>query len=191
MKNRNTGAMRTGFTIVEATVALGLLCLVITAALTAFNRMSQQAAVGTSQAYFVQLARSAEQKISAYIMEGKAVGIEGDYVTIVTTNYTVAAIKYWDQDGDPETVENNWIMYDPNVDWPGGEVLICNYVTAVPGESMFSILPLCPAAVKFCFHIGDGTGAQFNAMGGTGPGFQGLEVRFSAAPRNLQYWYAD
>jgi len=178
-----------GFTLLEAAVALGLLSLVFAAALTALSRMTQRTAVGTSQAYFVQLARIAEQRISARVMEGKAVGIEEDRVTIITTNYTVAEIRYWDEDGRPDTVEDNWILYDRNGDWPGGEELICNYVSAIPGEEMFSLVPACPTAVRFCFHVGDGTGQQYNALGGSGPGYQGLEVRFSATPRNLQYWY--
>ena len=178
-----------GFTLHETMVSMFLFSMVIAGFYMAFSRSILQTRAGSSQARFVGTARSVQQQVSKYVMSGKAIVVMGDYLYIMTTNNRYASVAFRDLDGNPTTMTNNVIVYDPDI-WVGGdEVYLCDYVSRIDGENIFSNLPFSPASVKMTFHIGDYTNAASADYYGTGHGYQGVEVRFSAAPRNLQYWY--
>ena len=178
-----------GFTLHETMVSLFLFSMIVAGFYMAFSRSILQTHAGSSQARFVSTARSVQQQVSKYVMAGKAIVVMGDWLYIMTTNNRYASISYQDQDGDPETMTNNVIVYDPDI-WVGGnEIYLCDYVSRIDGENIFSNLPFSPASVKMTFHLGDYTNTASADYYGTGQGYQGIEVRFSAAPRNLQYWY--
>ena len=68
------------------------------------------------------------------------------------------------------------------------DVILCRNVTALTdGSPIFSVVATTPQAIRIGFHVGDDPdGAE--GRNTTGYGYQGLEVRFSATPRNLQLW---
>ena len=178
-----------GFTLHETMISLFLFSMVIAGLYMAFSRSILQTRAGSSEARFIGEARSIEQQVSKYVMAGKAIVVMGDWLYIMTTNSRYSSISFQDLDGDPTTMTNNVIVYDPDI-WVGGdEVYLCDYVSRIDGENIFSNLPFSPAAVKMAFHIGDYTNTASADYYGTGQGYQGIEVRFSASPRNLQYWY--
>lgn len=182
------GAVR-GFTLPEVLIASSVLVMVATAALAAFMTALKMSVAGGNQVRFTAMGREASQRIARYVEEGKSVGVSGNGLEIVTVNLRPARIYFVDTDGDPETVSDNLLIYDPDLSVSGDEVEICDYVSPIPGESMFSIVPATPDAASVRFHVGDGTNVSHTEFSGTGQGYQGVQVRVSATPRNLQRWY--
>lgn len=178
-----------GYTLPEALISSVILLLIASASLAAYITAFRMSVAGSYQVSFTAQAREASQKISRYIEEGKTIGVNTSGLTIVTVNLKAARIYFEDQDGDSQSVRDNRLMYDPDVSVSGDEKLICNYVSEIPGESMFSIVPATPDAASIRFHVGDGTNVTHASFSGTGQGYQGVEVRVSATPRNLQRWY--
>lgn len=184
-----TGRRRSGFTLPEVVIASSVLVLVATAALAAFMTALKMSVAGSNQVRFTAEGRQASQKIAHYIEEGKTIGVTTNGLEIVTVNLKPARIYFVDGDGDSQTVKDNSLMYDPDVSVSGNEVEICDYVSEIPGETMFSIVPATPDAASVRFHVGDGTNVTHTEFSGTGKGYQGVQVRVSATPRNLQRWY--
>lgn len=192
MKNRKHSILsREGFSIIEAMLALTILAAIFALSVGAFVHVLRTTIPGSSQAHFIDMSRIAEQQISDYIHCGKAIGVDTNCIYVMTTNFAMYRILFEDQDGNPDTVEDNVLKYDPDPFTYDDEETICNYVSPLQGEDMFSILSLSPAAVAVAFHLGDGSAEEYTTDGGTGRGYQGLEVRFSATPRNLQLWYDE
>jgi hypothetical protein len=123
------------------------------------------------------------------VQAGKAIAVFSNVVQITMTTNTVSTISYEDLDNNATTLSNNVLRYDPNLFTTGGESIICNWVSANPGEPIFTNLNLSRMAVGFSYHIGEGTNASYASFYGSSPGYQGMAVRFSATPRNLQSWY--
>lgn len=188
--NTNPEGNRSGFTIVEAIVSLVVFGLVILGATRLYNGVMAQARCGAAQCHYLAMARSAEQELASCIREGKAIGVETNQILILQKSDVVSCIEYLDLDANPLTVVNNIIRYDPDIWTSGDEKTICNYVRPVDGQSnIFSSVANSPAAVRIEFHLGDSADPFDSSSLKSGDGYQGFEVRFSAAPRNLQYWY--
>jgi hypothetical protein len=174
--------------LVEAFIAAVVVGLVLAMSVAAMVSNLRATRRGSRQLEYISSARSAQQQICSYIYQGRSVEVYSNRVDIAQTNNTVARLQYLDGDEDPTTVEDNTLVFNGDVVSGGEQVSICTHVSPLADEPMFSFLPLSPTAVRFAFHIGDGTHA--GAAGtGHGMGHQGVEVRFSAAPRNLLKWY--
>jgi len=180
---------RQGFTLVEILVGVVLASLVIAAVFVGFSYTTRQARAGTSQIRFTAEGRIAAQKIVRHIEAGKAVGLTSNVLDIVTLDLGVARLYFEDGDNNLDTVENNMLKYDPDISVNGDEVVICYYVTPIADTPMFSILATSPDSAAVAFHLGDGTNVGHRSFSGTGEGYQGVEVRISGTPRNLQRWY--
>ena len=140
---------------------------------------------------FTAAGRVATQKIVQYIEAGRAVGLASNGLSIVNVDFTCSEIFFRDGDGNPDTVADNQLIYDSNVAEEGGATRICSWVSAISGSPMFSLVPSSLSAARIEFHLGDGSGAADRVFSGTGEGYQGIEVRVSATPRNLQRWYGE
>lgn len=180
---------RQGFTLTEVMVASSLALIVVGAAYTVFSHASRFTRAGGYQVQFTAMARKASQKITRYVEQGKAVAVSSNALLIMSVDLKAAEVRFQDGDGDPDTVVDNRLIYDSDTGSPGGEVVVCTHVSPLEGEPMFSTIPTSPNAAKLAFHVGDGTNVGHTAFSGTGQGYQGTAVRFSATPRNLQRWY--
>lgn len=178
-----------GMTLVEIMVGTFVSALVIAGVLAVFSYVALTTRAGVSQIQFTQDGRNASYKITRYIEEGRAASAGSNGISIVMLDLTVARIYFSDGDGDPETVEDNKLEYDPDVLASGGEVTVCSYITPIAGEQMFGMVSADSSAVRMSFHVGDGTNVMDTSFSRTGIGYQGLEVRLSATPRNVQRWY--
>jgi prepilin-type N-terminal cleavage/methylation domain-containing protein len=191
-KNYPTLMGRQGFTLAEIVIATALSTLVAAGAFMAFGFAIRNVLAGGYQVQFNYSARIAGEKIAQYIEDGKTVGISsnGTGLDIITVNMINSRI-YYVRGSNPNTVQSNKLMYVPNVANSNvGVKTLCTYVRPLDdGTPMFSILTMCPNAARVCFHVGDGTNMQDRSFSGTGPGYQGVEVRMSATPRNIQRWY--
>lgn len=187
---QSKGGRRGGFTLTEVMVASSLSALVAAGAFSAFSVASRSALAGRSQVQFNDAARLVSQKLVEYVEEGRTVGVATpNALDIIMLDLRNAQIRLVDGDGNPGTVTDNKLVYDPDVNVSGNEKTLCNYVSSIGTNDLFSIVAVSPSAARFCFHIGDGTNVTDASFSGTGPGYQGIEVRISATPRNLQHWY--
>ena len=186
----NTRGNRWGFTVTEALTPLFVCGLVLSGVFACIHRVIAQTKAGSSQARFLAMGHAAQQEIAGYIHEGKAVSVQTNAVLILQTSDEISRIDFYDQDDNPLTVSNNWLRYDPNIRRTGDEKRICNFIRPVDGtQIIFTNTPSSPTSVHVEFHVGDSTDPNDPASRSSGEGYQGVEVRFSAAPRNLQYWY--
>ncbi len=178
-----------GFSLTEVLVATVLSGVVLAGVFSAFSYASRATRAGCYQVQFTSMARLASQKLGRYIEAGKAVGLASNGLDIMTINLKCARIVFDDGDGDISSVADNCLVYDPDISVTGDEKVVCTHVSPIAGEAMFSIIPSSPSTAKLCFHVGDGTDVKDAAFSGTGSGYQGVEVRMSSTPRNLQRWY--
>jgi prepilin-type N-terminal cleavage/methylation domain-containing protein len=180
------------FTLTELMVAMALMSLVSIMSITLFATSSRMTRAGGSQVKFTNDGRLVSQEIAQLVEAGKAIGVSTAGLDIVTINLTCARIALEDLDSNPLTVKDNSLVYIPDTTKPNeGRKTLCSYVSAVGDEPIFSTIPSSPSAAKFVFHIGDSTNVPDTCYSGTGLGYQGLEIRFSATPRNLQRWYDE
>ena len=187
---RHSAAIRqSGFSLMEVLLACSLLVMVTAIIIPCLSWAMRIGRGGSQQAQYTMSARQSEVKLARYVQAGKAVSVLSNTVQISMTSNTVSVISYMDLDNNSSTLSNNIIRYDPNMFTTGGEMTVCSWVSPNPGEPMFTNLNLSPMAVGFSFHIGEGTNASYASFYGASPGFQGIAVRFSATPRNLQSWY--
>jgi len=180
---------RGGFTLTEILIATAVSSVVVILALVTFSHATRQVRAGCSQVWFTAEGRLTAQKIVRYIEMGKAVGLASNGLNILTIDLETARISFDDGDGDAGTVDSNVLIYDPNTATAGGEVEICSHVSAIDGVPMFSLIPSSPSSAAIAFHLGDGSNMLAQASLASGEGYQGVEVRVSGTPRNLQRWY--
>jgi len=134
-------------------------------------------------------ARAAEQQIVKYIQLGRAVSADTDRMILLDRELVEGHIQFVDEDGNVDTVEDNRLVYDPDVDRPGDEVVVCDWVSPIPGEPMFQVTGSSPNAALIAFHVGEVPGGDDDADLLTAEGYQGVEVRLAATPRNRQIFY--
>lgn len=190
MQNRDQGK-RGGFTFSElliAVVIFGIVTAFVTPCMTVLMRFARG---GSQQARFTMEARQSELKLSRFVQTGFKASVFSNRVQITSTTLTVSRISYEDLDGDPSTLSNNVIQFDPNIWEDDDEETICTYVSPIPGEPMFTNLAMAADAIRFRYHIGEATNVKYTSRFSSSPGFQGIEVRFSATPHNLMTWYDE
>jgi type II secretory pathway component PulJ len=113
------------FTVAETVIALSVSSLVVLGVMLFFRGVMINAKGGSAQCRYLSEARRAQQQITSYVREGKAIGVVSNRILILLKTDGVAAIEYVDSDSNPSTVTNNTIRYDPDVWLSGDESDIC------------------------------------------------------------------
>ncbi len=180
---------RAGFTLPEVMIAAAISTLVVGAAFAAFFVAGRLSRAGGYQVQFTAMGRKAIARITRHVERGKAVGVSSNGLDIIFINLTSGRIVFEDGDNNPATVADNRLTFYPNIQQTNLSETICTHVRRNGVEPMFSVIAASPNSACFSFHVGDGTNVADAAFSGTGQGYQGVEVRFSATPRNLQRWY--
>ncbi|MBN1900472.1 hypothetical protein JW926_04005 [Candidatus Sumerlaeota bacterium] len=99
-------------------------------------------------------------------------------------NQRSAAFFFQDTDENPDTIHDNAIFYDPDLSVEDNTQLLVRYVSPLPGEKIFSY-PDASEPLNVNFRVGDrGSDAEAVGQEFTGPGYQGIVIRSSLAPRN-------
>ena len=178
---------RQGFTLAEIVVTVGVFGIVTASIFTIMVMMARQTLAGTSQVRFIARARYAQQKIARYIVSNKYFEIpDTNTISLNNSDNTRSAIVYQNIDGNNATLNDNMIVYQ-SIGNP--DLILCRNVTPLmDGTPMFSVISTTPQAIRVGFHVGDNPNGD-EGRSRTGYGYQGVEVRFSATPRNLQLWY--
>jgi hypothetical protein len=97
----------------------------------------------------------------------------------------VARISFNDGDSNPSSTEDNTLRYTPDAIAGSEAKDLCSHVMPIGDSAIFQVLPTSPISVVVRFHLGDGYLDADRDAHITGKGYQGVEVRFSATPRNL------
>ncbi len=182
---------RAGFTLSEMMVAVTIFSMMAGGILMVVQTAMLQMKGGNFQSELLGLSREAQSKITYYIYRSRIFSIQGNSRLLLYPPGATSPdiLEFDDADGDPATLADNRIIYTPD----GGATLeICRYVSQVEGPTnklpFFQPINLTPRAVRVALHMGDNLDLSENTYA-TGPGYQGVELRFSVTPRNVQQWY--
>ena len=178
---------RKGFTLTEVAVAAALFGIVAMIALPAYVGVFRESKSCGSQVLFTADARIAQQRITKYVALGRSAVVISNGVNIYALDMVkYGRIAYVDLDNNASSEGNNVLAYYPDGNTTLNRVIICTRISRIPNTTMFSIINSTPCSVGFAFHVGDTTNSV-NAMDGSysGFGYQGVDMRFTATPRNL------
>jgi prepilin-type N-terminal cleavage/methylation domain-containing protein len=190
MTRSTTRRRKGGFTLPEVMTAAFIGALVAGGVLSAVSILMLQTRAGVSQVRFIQEARRAQQWMVREVQRNKYFEIHeaGQTLFLYSIDNALTQIRYVDEDGDARTVEDNRI----ELVRPNGDVrVLCGNVSRILGtQEVFRVRESGSTAVMMAFQVGDSTAANAaERRYETGPGYQGLEIRMAATPRNLQRWY--
>ena len=189
----HTTSRREGFTLSELLVSAFLMAMLL-AIVTGGFRIGINAAKGCGkQVDYTAKGRAAAQKLSRYIEAGQVCAIaptsNGVDVLVGLVSSRIAYVA--DYDGKASTTNDGALVYYPSSLSTNGGVIICTPVSPIAGTAMFRINPAAPSSVSFVFTLGDRTNATDASRGSiSGTGYQGIDVRISATPRNMKRWYS-
>lgn len=177
-----------GYTRAELLVSIAIGVLFVAGAVVMFSDVSRWGHVNGLRAQFSSMARTASRRAVECIQNGKSVRLRSNGIDIAMVDRRLARIRFEDEDGHLDTVADNRLVYVPDTSASNEEVL-CTHVSPMPGTAMFEMAPSGSNLVSIRFLVGGATNRTGAAFLGTGTGVQGVEVRISASPRNLQRWY--
>ena len=184
---------RAGFTLPEVLITLALFSLIAGGVYTTVLSLMLQAKTARTQISFIQDARRSQQWLLREVQRNKYYIIQdgGRTLRLYSIDNECTTLQFTDGDGSMATPENNAI----ECVWPDGTTHeVCREISLIPDESGESVPLFRPmqgsGAVLISYHVGDAMvpGASERRIQ-TGPGYQGVEVRLAATPRNLQRWY--
>jgi len=182
-----------GFSLPELLVSAVLLALLLSVATGGFGVGINAAKSCGYQADYTAKGRAAAQKLIRYIEAGQVAALASTSNGVdILVGFVSARIAYMaDSDGNASTTNDGALFYYPNSLSTNGGILICKPVSPIAGSTMFRINPAAPSSVSFAFNLGDRTNATDASRGSaSGSGYQGIEVRISATPRNMKRWYS-
>jgi len=184
------GVRRHCFTLTEVLFASAI-SVVVGSMLISFVIMSQQRArASQEQLTFNAKARYGTQQLTRLIQNARIAvpSVDGLSAVVVNPDQTVFRLYYADADGDRETVEDNSIWCDPDLNVEDDEYQVIRYVTPLDGEPVFAALG---GGLAVRFHVGDSDPVS-RSDHLTGPGYQGIAIRIVAQPRNIgQIWTSE
>ena len=172
-----------GFTLPEVIVSCGIFAIVALISVYAYCGALRDAKGCCAQINYTASGRIAQQRITQYVENGRCVATDTNGVNIYAIGLTTySRIAYLDVDRNG----NKELVYYPDGTTSNNLLVLCRQVSPITTNAIFNIIPSSPCSVGFAFHIGDTTNATA-AMAGSYSGmyYQGIDIRFSATPRNL------
>jgi len=179
---QHVASRKKGFTLVEVMVSLALTTLVVIGGFTLFIYSARHFQDGTEHNTFINEARVAEQRISNRIQNARAIAVTSGNTSsldIVQTDLTVSRL-YYNAGGSPET---STLTYDPDIDVNGDEEILCRYVSEIPDEALFKILPDTTSTTQISFYVGLRPPTN-GETAGVRKSYTGALVYMTATPRN-------
>lgn len=185
------------FTLTELMIAsaIGLIVSVGVMSMTIFSaRMARSI---TIQQRSIQFARSATEGINAAVRQSSVplrvfddhnnAAVSGNLVELAWPGEPLGqrTIRLVSDDADLQTPWDNRLIYDPNTAIDGDEIVLANWVTPKPGQSIFTYQGQASGLIVQ-LRIGDSLAAGMTAINDahSGPGLQGADVNIAVAPRN-------
>ena len=183
-----------GFTLVEALIAGSLMLLLVLMVTSTMLESLKSTKAGTSQVQYLSNARIAQEKIMKIVNDGwllKAINSGSQllvqYDPVGDKTIVQGLIWYQDQDNNVNTTANNLLWYDPNRVVAGDERILLRNVRPLGTNAIFTVVNSGRGAgtARFRFHVGDSS-AEYGKFSASGMGYQGVDVKFSATPRDLK-----
>ena len=183
-----------GSTLVEALIAGSLMLLLVLMVTSTMLESLKSTKAGTSQVQYLSNARIAQEKIMKIVNDGwllKAINngsqLLVQYDPVGDKTIVQALIWYQDQDNNVNTTANNLLWYDPNRVVSGDERILLRNVRPLGTNSIFTVVNSGRGAgtARFRFHVGDSS-AEYGKFSASGMGYQGVDVKFSATPRDIK-----
>jgi type II secretory pathway pseudopilin PulG len=182
--------LRRAFTIVEVVIAAGVSVVAMTAVIYMLMYSSKTAQSNLSQLHAGTASRRLYEHVGFNTRQAKriVVATDGLSVEFTRTDDVVCSYTYVDEDGDPATIMNNRMIFDPDLSVTGDQETVVSGVSPGPGGWIFS--PDNPRPVLIMnFRIGDPDDDPAHISNAfTGPGAQGVDVLTRITPRNLHLW---
>lgn len=175
------------YTLTEVLVAASLGTILIAGFMSFISMASVKLKTGQAQIMFNQKGRYGAEWITRRVESGRMVLSEADGLTayIANVDNTLSVLTYEDADGNANTIRDNAIWYQPNSLSTTDKRILLPYVSKLGTTPLFATLN---GSLWVRCHIGD-TAPVSQSDGLSGPGYQGLQIRFVATPRNLgQIW---
>ena len=183
-----------GFTLVEALIAGSLMLLLVLMVTSTMLESLKSTKAGTSQVQYLSNARIAQEKIMKIVNDGwllKAINngsqLLVQYDPVGDKTIVQGLIWYQDQDNNVNTTANNLLWYDPNRLVSGDERILLRNVRPLGTNAIFTVVNGGRGAgtARFRFHVGDSS-TELGKFSASGMGYQGVDVKFSATPRDLK-----
>lgn len=178
-----------GFTLIEIIIASALFFGIIGTITSVYLNTLKGAQAGLSQMKYTTQAQLSGQKIMRYIEQSKFFNcVSSSELMLYTPNPTNGVLEQgrlrYVCGGT--AVSNCFIRYEKLNQYGciTSTNLLATFVSAISNQPLFSRQG---KVVCVNYHVGDPATSALN--GGSGPGYQGQEVRFYVTPRNLQTWF--
>ncbi len=173
---------RLGFTLTELMVAIAIFGLLTGGLVRLWMLMGLQSKAGVYQVEYAMMARRVQHRLMDLVQQAKYVEApSGTRLDLYDTYNRQTVVQYiGDADLGRCRIEVNAS--------DGSSYELCHSVTALEGEPLFETINTVPRATMIRFRIGDDINGSERKYA-TGPGYQGVDVRFSVQPRNVQRWY--
>ena len=172
--------------MIASTLCLLLVAMVISFVIMASDRMKSN----QNQLAFNHRGRFGGEKITNIIKNARVVsaGDSGFSALIGNLDSTLSQVYFDNPDGNMVTVEDNNLVYDRDTEVTGDESVLIERVTPISGEPIFEMVG---TALAVRFHTGDSFPAS-ECDHLTGKGYQGLQMRILARPRNAgEMWESE
>jgi len=185
---RGAGLRRQPFTLTEILIATSIGVIVAGMVLGFVVMGATRLKSGQNQVKYNHWARYSGQRLTSLVQNARLAvsAADGMSALVVQPNDVISRLYYADGDGVPGTLDDDAIWYDPDTEVTRDEHMLVRHATPLHGEPVFSQIG---AALVVRFHVGDVIGSSARSDLLTGPGYQGLQVRVVATPRNIgQIW---
>ena len=178
----NPKARQMRMTLPEILIALSLTTMLMAVAYPIFIGALKQSKSATWQAQFLNEARAAQQKLNQVVQTSKYLETpDSQTVNLYSSDDVKSVIRYkTDEDGE------GILELDPG---SGPDKILCRYVSPISeSEPIFELQEHPQQNLRVAIHVGDPPD-EGGAEAKTGPGYSGVELRFTSSPKDLQEWY--
>ena len=186
METKSTKTLKShNWTLVELMFAATLAAMLIALAYPIIINAMHQTKAATWQSVFIGEARTAQQKIKRTVQSKNFMNLLDEHTVKMYSTEGDSSTLYYDPEGDHK---KDAIV----VDTPDGKEVLCRYVSPIsetePIFRMESGNDNSRKRLRVALHVGDSP-EEDEQKYQTGPGYQGVELRFTVFPRNTQEWH--
>jgi hypothetical protein len=150
-------------TLVELAIASGLMLTIIVAIMALFIAIMRQERSNVRSLQMAYNSAQLHRELRRVASIGASISTTADAVRFENLGTgTISELRYEDLDNNPDTIGDNRIVFDPDVDADGDERLLIRFVSplVVNGvqQPIFRRMPGTPSPLVVEFRVGDRTG---------------------------------
>lgn len=179
-------------TLTEIIIYMGL-AGVLSAMVFSFTMMARSGVTQQQhQMKYTSIGKFGGERLVTLVRKGRTVSVvNGDEIRIMHPEKKIKQLQFIDEDGDPNTIDDNVIVCDP--DYPSTksyEVVSCvNPINVTTADEKPIFKKIGNNGVRMCFHVGDPPNVE-KAKYKSGSGYQGIQIRVTAKPRDVGHTWS-